>query len=343
MELDTVKLADLLCRDCRIVLFCKEDSLIHELYRKGDKEYSCEPIRFSSRTFSLSMLVGVRKAIRNYQIRNVIFFGASELKTLYFSFLGFDLNVIVRHGTTKNKPKRGAFHRLVYSCVRRHVALSKHLLDNVKTIVPVKDGVDFRIITSSFDSAGIKQHKQVNEDSNALRLVHVGRVAPGKGQIEAVAACSELPKINVDFQLDFLGGCEDRRYFNQLKAAISQYGMESYVALHGHVDNVGAYMEKADIFLFPSYGEGMSNAMIEALHYGHVCLCYSNTVFPEFRDMGFHIVLAKDRDQADLSKKLVGIVRNFDEEKAKSKRNITLALKYFDRERERTDWLQILK
>ena len=100
MELDAVKLAELLARQCRVVLFCKHGSMIHGLYSRRDHEYPCEPIKFNSRTFSFSMLIGVRAALRRHGIKNVIFFGASELKTLYFSFLGFDLNVIVRHGTT---------------------------------------------------------------------------------------------------------------------------------------------------------------------------------------------------------------------------------------------------
>ena len=342
MELDTIKLADLLNDSCRVVLFCKRGSMIHALHEKRARVYDCEPIAFRSRTFSPSMLRQVRGAIRAHAIKNVIFFGASELKTLYFAFLGFDLNVIVRHGTTKSTPKRGWFHRLVYSCVDYHVGLSKHLLDNAKTIVPLNEHVSFRIISSSFDPVNVDQSSAPPNDKGVLRILHVGRVAIGKGQIDAVVACSELRKNGTDFHLDFLGNYQDRRYLNKLKSTVKKCGLSDYVTLHGHVDNVGDYMETADIFLFPSYGEGMSNAMIEALHYGHVCLCYSNTVFPEFREMGFYITLARDRDQADLAEKLVAIVQNFNEEERRAARNAELARKLFDRNRERQDWLAIL-
>ena len=40
MELDTVKLADLLAKECRVVLFCKWGSVIHGLYEKGRKDYA---------------------------------------------------------------------------------------------------------------------------------------------------------------------------------------------------------------------------------------------------------------------------------------------------------------
>jgi glycosyltransferase involved in cell wall biosynthesis len=342
MELDTVKLADLLATDCRVVLFCKQGSMIHGLYEKGAKKYACEPVKFRSRTLSPAMLARVRSAIKKRKIRNVIFFGASELKTLYFAFLGLGLNVIVRHGTTKSTPKRGLIHRLVYSCVDYHVALSRHLLKNVKTIVPLGGKADFRIITSSFNAKNLRKGSSAEQRGSGLRIAHVGRVAQGKGQTDAVQACKELKDNGVDFHLDLLGDYQDKKYLRQLDAMITQLGLDDSVELHGHVDNVGDYMITADVFLFPSYGEGMSNAMIEALHYGPVCLSYSNTVFPEFRDMGFYLVLANDQDQSDLAEKLLDIVRNLDEEKTKSERNVELALKYFNRDRERDDWLEIL-
>ena len=288
------------------------------------------------------MLTKVRKAIRDYKIRNVIFFGASELKTLYLSFLGFDLNVIVRHGTTKSTPKRGWIHRRVYSCVDYHVTLSQHLLENVKTFVPLSKGAEFRVITSSFDPTGVKRSAGSGKAERPLRIIHVGRVVSGKGQIDAVLACRELMKNQIDFHMDLLGGFQNRKYLNRLTNEIEKSGLSENVVLHGHVDNVEDYMQTADIFLFPSYGEGMPNAMIEALHYGHICLCYSNTVFPEFKKMGFYVVLAKDRDREDLAVKLVGIASNINEERKRSESNVDLALQYFDQEREREDWLTIL-
>jgi glycosyltransferase involved in cell wall biosynthesis len=112
--------------------------------------------------------------------------------------------------------------------------------------------------------------------------------------------------------------------------------------VHGHVSNVRDYLADADILLFPSYGEGMSNALIESLHYALVCICFSNTVFPEFVEMGFHLILANDRDQHDLSEKLLFAVEKLSSEKIKAEKNVMLALHYFDPERERDEWKKLL-
>ena len=289
------------------------------------------------------MLFRVRRIIKDYQIKNAIFFGASELKTLYFSFLGFDLNVIVRHGTTKSSPKRGPVHRLVYSRVNYHVALSRHLLNNVKSILPDDGRAKFKIITSSYNYNSNIENAISRTDDPPIRIIHVGRIAPGKGQIEAVLACEELSKRGIDFRLELLGGIDDKRYMEQLKAVIDKTGLGERVELPGHVSDVSAHMANADLLLFPSYGEGMSNALIESLHFGLVSICFDNTVFSEFVEMGFRIILVKDRDQLDLNRNLVLVVEHLENEKNKVKNNKALALRYFNANRERDDWKTILQ
>ena len=107
--------------------------------------------------------------------------------------------------------------------------------------------------------------------------------------------------------------------------------------------NVSEYLASTDIFLFPSAGEGMPNAFIEAMHYGAVCIAYENTVFPEFLEMGFYIHLVKNGDIDALSKKLIQVAVDIDNEKIKSNKNIDLVEGYFRVEEELVQWLSILK
>jgi len=52
----------------------------------------------------------------------------------------------------------------------------------------------------------------------------------------------------------------------------------------GFSDNVQQYLQTADVFLFPSHGEGLGNAFIEALANNLICISYDNTTFPEFQE-----------------------------------------------------------
>lgn len=340
MERSAVRLARFLSTITTVVLVCKKGSFVEKLYHEEKAGYACETISFFSRKFSLSMLFGAGAVVNKHDVKNVIFFGASELKTLHFSFLKKQLNLIVWHGTTKSRPKRDFFHNLVYSSVNHHVALSEHLIRNVQSIVPETPGVSYKVIRPSFDfevNAEIK-----NSDNNKISIVHVGRVAYGKGQVDAVLACSTLKNRGVDFKLKLVGSADESNYINEVKDAIKNSSMEDYVSLEGYVESVNAYLEQADILLFPSSGEGMPNAFIEALHYDIVCISYDNTVFPEFMDMGFYVHLVKDSDIDMLSSELVQVVSDLDEEKHKAEKNMALAKEYFSVERELSEWRQVL-
>ena len=250
MEFDTVKLAVLLNKDCNVTLFCKSDSFIHHQV-KNKNNIDCVPIKFLSRKFSLSMLFSVRDEIKKRKINNVIFFGASELKTLYFSFLWLDLNVVVRHGTTKSHRKNDFIHRLIYSGVKYHVALSNHLLANVKKIVPLAAESAYKIIYPSYK---VKSSVPTPETMphEGMRITHVGRVASGKGQVDAVRACRKLQDEGIAFQIDLLGGDEGDSYAEALKLEISANNFSGNVHLRGHVTNVSEYLSATDIFLFPA-------------------------------------------------------------------------------------------
>jgi glycosyltransferase involved in cell wall biosynthesis len=288
------------------------------------------------------MLFRARSIVARHNIRNVIFFGASELKTLHFAFQGRDINLVVWHGTTKSRPKHDFIHRLVYSRVNVHVAISEHLGNNVRKIVPATDNVKYRVIYPSF-RIDAKQALSRPAVHKKLRLVHIGRVAAGKGQVDAVKACQSLFTAGIDFELDLVGGAGDDDYARELRSAIDNSSCADRVNLHGFVEDTLPYLEQADIFLFPSYGEGMPNAFIEALHYGIPCLAYANTVFPEFISIGFNITLAADRDRHDLAEKLLAMATQIDEHRQTAAANATLARDYFDVQRELSSWQEILR
>lgn len=338
MEIDAIKLAGLLQNDCEVTMFCKHGSFIHQQLEHQTRIRYFD-IKFVSRTFSISMLLNVRKRVKENNIKNVVFFGASELKTLYFAFLGYDLKVIVRHGTTKSSPKRDWLHRMIYSCVDTHVALSRHLLNNIKMIVPQYPGVKYMYLPQSFKFNEV--HVDRGDDA-CLKIIHVGRVTSGKGQIDAIQACQVLYDNNVKFSLSLLGASDDVEYFGQVKDLVSKVPYRNAIHLEGHVSNVSNYLASSDILLFPSKGEGMPNALIEALHYGIVCITYDNTVFPEFGDMGFSIHTVETGNIDKLKSVLISVALNFTDEYEKASMNISLAKRTFDPKIELENWQSLL-
>ncbi len=336
MELDTVKTAIHLSKIANITLIVKKDTFLENKAKeiKNDK-IKTKTIKFKS-SFSLSIIKNIRKIIQENDIKNVIFFGASELKSLYFAFLGLDINLCVRHGTTKSTPKKDFFHRLIYSKVDWHIANSKHILNNIRKIIPYGKNTKDIVIYPSFKFKEPKQNK-----SKKLTILHVGRIANGKGQIDAIKACEFLMQNGIDFDLNLVGGY-DKKYQNIFKKFLNNSIIRNKINLIGFTSNVEKYYNNTDIFLFPSLGEGLSNAFIEALAHNLVCICYNNTSFSEFKKLGFYYKMIENKNIQKLSATLYQIVKNLDDERYKCKNNGRLANKIFSVENELTFYKKIL-
>lgn len=338
MEIDSINLAKKLSLYSNILLIAREGYFIES--RRSDYEnyndIQLKSINFKS-SLSLNIIFQVREAVKRYGIRNVVFFGASELKSLYFAFLGLDINLVIRHGTTKSSPKKDWFHRFIYSNVNYHVSICKHLQKNVDYIIPFGKETKAKLIYSSFDFKEV-----VQKEHNKLSILHVGRIADAKGQTDAIKACEILVQNKIDFVFNIVGGF-DESYEKEFLEFYNSCTYKERINLVGFTTDVRSYIEKADIFLFPSYGEGLSNAFLEALSNNLVCISYDNTSFPELQDLGLYFKMSENRNIQNLQTTLLHSVKNIKQEKEKSNNNFDIVKNIFSLEKEMNSYLEILQ
>jgi len=334
MEIDSIKLAKKLSIFSNITIIAKENYFIDNTKEEYlTNNIMLETIRFKY-SFSPSIIFYVRKIMKRKNIQNVIFFGASELKSLYFSFLGLNINLIVRHGTTKTRPKKDLFHKLIYSKVNYHVSICKHLLKNVRYIIPFGIKTQEKLIYSS-----IQISSKLEQQNHDLILLHVGRIAKGKGQIDAIKACSILHKNNIDFKLYIVGGFNED-YKQEFNNIYNNLDYKENIILTGYTKKPELYYEKSTIFLFPSYGEGLSNAFLEALSYNLIPICYDNTSFSEFKELGFDFPMVENKNIQKLKITLLNTVNNINNYKQDNRELLKM---HFSLEKEITDYLKILQ
>ena len=337
MEIDAIKLAQKLSKYLPITLIAKEGAfIVNSKDEYLNENLKLETIKFKS-NLGASLILNGRKIIKKHQIKNVIFFGASELRSLYFSFLGLNINLIVRHGTTKSRPKKDWFHKLIYSNVNYHVSICKHLQKNVEHIIPFGKNTQSKLIYSSFDFEEPKPIK-----SKRLTLLHTGRIAKGKGQIDAIEACKILVDNQIDFEFNIVGGFESS-YKKEFMEFYENCSYKEKINLVGFTKDVKYYLERADIFLFPSHGEGLSNAFMEALSYNLVSLAYNNTSFPELKELGLYFKMVEHLNIESLSKSLIEVTKNLQKEKQESNKNYFLIKESFNLEKEMESYLDILE
>ena len=106
MELASVKLARLISQDLEVEFIARDNSYI--VNRKEHFE-NCNVkvhiVEFLS-NFSFKLIFKIRKILKENNIKNVIFLGASEMKSIYFATLGLDINFIIRQGSKKQLQKK---------------------------------------------------------------------------------------------------------------------------------------------------------------------------------------------------------------------------------------------
>ena len=339
MELASVKLARLLSQDLEVEFIARDNSYI--VNRKEHFEnYNVKVhiVEFSS-NFSFKLIFKIRKILKENNIKNVIFLGASEMKSIYFATLGLDINFIIRQGSKKTTSKKDFFHKLLYSNVNYFVGNCEYMKNNIIDILPIPKKADVRRIYSS-----VKLEKNVDfkEYNKIIDLISVGRINPGKGQLEAIKACEILFENNIDFNIKFLGDIQDKDYYKQIENYMHNLPYKNKIEFVGYTSNIKDYLQKSDIFIFPSLGEGMSNAIIESLGFGLIPIIYDDTSSPEFKSLGFHIHLTKENIIENLKKILLEVALDIENEKIEAMGNHTKALEVFALEREKKEYMELL-
>ena len=341
--MDAVRIAKLISPNVNVCLIAKENSPISTNYIQELKvnDIELKTINFRS-VFSLSIILGVRKIIKERNIKNVIYLGASELHALVIAFLGLDINLLIRHGTTKTRPKKDFLHRLTYNNVGYHIAICKHLANNVKYIFPFGKNTELKVIYSSLRHQPTFTSKPVEIKNRPIQLIHVSRIIDAKGQVDAIDACEVLFQKNIPFELTFLGDFEPG-YEATFVTHLETKPYKDQIHILGFKSDLSEYYNNSDILLFPSKGEGLSNTFIEALSYGLVCISYDNTSFPELQELGFKFFMAENLNVDSLKDTLLEAIEYIKSNKIPINDNIKLAKSLFTAQREFDEYLNLLK
>lgn len=98
-----------------------------------------------------------------------------------------------------------------------------------------------------------------------LGIVHAGRFAPGKGQVDLIKALSLLPPATPPVHLVMFG--EGELQPKAIQAA-QEYGLAQKVSFAGLRPDFRDWLPHFDLFVLPSLWEGVSFALLEAMAAG---------------------------------------------------------------------------
>jgi glycosyltransferase involved in cell wall biosynthesis len=140
--------------------------------------------------------------------------------------------------------------------------------------------------------------------SDRLTAILVGRFEREKGQLEALEAIRLLKERNEAINL-LLVGAGDDDYSRQVKAYISDNGLEELVQTVDFTDNVGTYYKQADFALICSKCEAFGRVTVESMKMGLPVIASNTGANPELIRNEFNGFLYEYGNVEDLSEKIL--------------------------------------
>jgi glycosyltransferase involved in cell wall biosynthesis len=108
-------------------------------------------------------------------------------------------------------------------------------------------------------------HADLRLDPPAPLVIYTGRLHEAKGLLDAISAWPAVVASHPTARLWLVGDGPLRR---ELLEAVAVRGLGESIRLPGAFDNVEEMLDAADVFVLPSYVEGMSLALLEAMAAG---------------------------------------------------------------------------
>ena len=193
---------------------------------------------------------------------------------------------------------------------------------NVKNFVTIRDGFN----TAKYLN---KDHTKLFEQV-PIKIVIAGRIAPGKGQLDAVKAVGYLnmsKKCNCDLLI--VGPARDQLYIKEMKKYICENKLEEYITFKEFCD-LKEIRAASDIELVCSTAEGLGRVTVESMLSGCLTIGANGGATPEIIKDGKTGYLYNVGDFVDLANVIVSAVSNKEQMRSLQENAIEQCIKEFD-------------
>ena len=111
------------------------------------------------------------------------------------------------------------------------------------------------------------------EQKSKINFLFIGRLIKDKGIFELIEASKKLYDVYAkDFILTIVGDVDFGNPGSLSLSEVEIISNLSYVEYVKETSNIKKYIEKSDVFVLPSYREGLSRSLLEACAIGRACI-----------------------------------------------------------------------
>ncbi|OGF99485.1 hypothetical protein A2Y99_01285 [Candidatus Gottesmanbacteria bacterium RBG_13_37_7] len=144
----------------------------------------------------------------------------------------------------------------------------------------------------------IRARKSFNIDSTKTVLLYLGRIHRKKGLNVLVSAFAQLVRENNSLVLLVAGSLEDEDYYRKIMKQIQQFDLMENIIFTGEVTGkrkLSAF-SAADLFVLPSYGEGLPVSALEAAACGLPLVISKKCNLPEVKKFNAGKIIAPEEE-----------------------------------------------
>lgn len=175
--------------------------------------------------------------------------------------------------------------------------------------------VRVHLVPNAIDPTALAHPMRSYNADRPLKLAYVGRLVRAKGLFEVIEAMAQLKRAGRDFTLTLAGEGADR---DELAAAARRAGLGDRVKLSGCVFGAEKYRLwlGSDLFMLPSYSEGLPYSLLEAMAAGCVPVTTPVAAITDVMQDGEHGMFVPVKDAAAVA----AAVAALDDDRARLKR-----------------------
>ncbi len=173
----------------------------------------------------------------------------------------------------------------------------------------IGQGISNVLVSAIKNGVGLNRINKGSHFSKKCRFIFVGNLVSGKGVHILIEALASFFKIENNFSLSIVGDGED---LDILSLLIQKKNLDHFVTFLGikpH-DEVQALMHESDCLVLPSFSEGISNVVLEAMASGLPVVASRLPGLREVVKEGETGFLVEPGDIEGLAKKLLEIIQN---------------------------------
>ena len=198
-------------------------------------------------------------------------FYPSILFALAAESLGIPSVVKIAANGTEIRSEAGIrnIHRQIRHCAMRKVsafvAISAEIAEGLRALGIPEDRV--HLIPNGVDTELFSPPESLFQQGTKKRILFCGSLVRRKRPHLLLSAIPFLQK-NHDVEVIFAGPAHDEPYFEELKVIATNCGIADRVFWSGFVNDMPNLLRSVDAICLPSAGEGMANAILEAMATG---------------------------------------------------------------------------